>query len=391
MNTDTQPVSRRTALSQLAGGSLALAGWALLSQRVAQASPLQAGAEVIPWLDQPAENPVPQVIATQLVWEDLDSWVTPNEEFFSIAHYNRPEIDAKKWQLQVSGLVKKPLTLTLDQIKARPRQEVTYTLECSGNTGLPFFWGGIGNAKWAGTPLAPILKEAGVLDKGIEVVFWGADAGEETVREVKMMQNFARSMSLQDAMNPNNLLAYEMNGAALPAPNGYPLRLIAPGWYGIANVKWLTGIEVRDARFMNRFMARDYVTMRKEERKGGEPVWAETSVGRALLKSAPARVVKDGGKVQIQGAAWGQPIQKVEVKIDNGSWVQAQIDTKQTAPDAWVFWTLDWPNPKAGEHTITTRATDKQGNVQPAADDPRIANKQTYWESNGQITRKVKV
>jgi DMSO/TMAO reductase YedYZ molybdopterin-dependent catalytic subunit len=390
MNTDTRSISRRTALSHLAGGGLAIAGWALLSRQMAYAAPLQAGDEVIPWLDQPAENPVPQVIANQLVWENLDSWITPNEEFFSIAHYNRPVIDAKKWQLQVTGLVKKPLTLTLDQIKARPRQEVTYTLECSGNTGLPFFWGGIGNAKWAGTPLAPILKEAGVLDNGVEAVFWGADAGEETVREVKMMQNFARSMSLADAMNPNNLLAYEMNGAALPAPNGFPLRLIAPGWYGIANVKWLKGIEVRDTRFMNRFMARDYVTIRKEDRKG-ETVWTETSVGRALLKSAPARVVKNGSKFTIQGAAWGAPIQKVEVKVDNGPWVQGQLDTKQTAPDAWVFWTLDWSNPKSGEHTITTRATDKQGNVQSAADDPRIANKQTYWESNGQITRKVKV
>jgi DMSO/TMAO reductase YedYZ molybdopterin-dependent catalytic subunit len=293
--------------------------------------------------------------------------------------------------LQVSGLVKKPLTLTLDQIKARPRQEVTFTIECSGNTGLPFFWGGIGNATWAGTPLAPILREAGVLEGGIEVVFWGADAGEETVGDTTMTQNFARSMSLADAMNPKNLLVYEMNGAALPAPNGYPLRLIAPGWYGIANVKWLTGIEVRDRRFMNRFMAREYVTLRKEERTGSEPVWAETSVGRALLKSAPARVVREDGQLRIEGAAWGAPIQKVEVKTDNGPWVPARIDAKQTAPDAWVFWTLDWPSPKAGEHSITSHATDKQGNVQPAADDPRIANKQTYWESNGQITRRVKV
>ncbi len=388
---DTRTISRRTALTQLTGGGLALAGVMLLNRQIAHAVPLQAGAEVIPWLDQPAENPVPQIIANQLVWEDLDSWITPNDKFFSIAHYNRPTIDAKKWQLSVAGLVKKPLTLTLDQIKARPRQEVTFTIECSGNTGLPFFWGGIGNAKWAGTPLAPILKEAGVLDKGIEVVFWGSDAGEETVRDVKMMQNFARSMSLADAMNPNNLLAYEMNGAPLPPDNGFPLRLIAPGWYGIANVKWLTGIEVRDTRLMNRFMARDYVTIRKEDRKGREPVWAETSVGRALLKSAPARVVRQDGKVRIEGAAWGAPLKQVEVKIDNGPWQHATLDTSQKGDFTWTFWTLDWPNPKAGEHAVTTRATDKQGNVQPAADDPLIANKQTYWESNGQITRKVKI
>ena len=245
MNTNTRfisrsRISRRTALSQLAGGGITLAGWALLNRHVALAAPLQVGDEVLPWLDQPAENPVPQVIANQLVWEQTDSWITPNDKFFSIAHYNRPAIDAKKWQLEVTGLVKKPLTLTLDQLKTRTRQDVTFTVECSGNTGLPFFWGGVGNAKWAGTSLAALLKEAGVLDKALEVVFWGSDEGEETVREAKIKQNFARSMSVADAMNPNHLLAYEMNGAALPAANGFPLRLIAPGWYGIANVKWLS-------------------------------------------------------------------------------------------------------------------------------------------------------
>ncbi len=390
MNTDTQLISRRTALSTLAGGGVALAGWALLNRSVAQAKPLQAGDEVLPWLDQPADNPVPQVIANQLVWEKADSWITPNDKFFSIAHYNRPAIDAKKWQLEVTGLVKKPMTLTLDQVKTRPRQEVIYTLECSGNTGLPFFWGGIGNAKWAGTPLAPLLKEAGVLDKGIEAVFWGSDEGEETVREIPMKQNFARSMSLQDAMNPNNMLCYEMNGAALSTDHGFPVRLITPGWYGIANVKWLKRIEVRDTRFMNRFMARDYVTIRKEARKG-QTVWSETSVGRALLKSAPARVVSKDGKMTIQGAAWGAPIKQVEVKIDTGPWQRAALDTTQKGEFAWTFWTLDWPTPKAGEHTITSRTTDTAGNIQPAAEDALIANKQTYWESNGQITRRVKI
>ena len=220
-------ISRRRLLT---AGSATLVGLALSHWPLAVlAAPLQAGEEVLPWLDQPADNPVPQVISNQLVWEKLDAWVTPNDKFFSIAHYNRPEIDAKKWQLEITGLVKKPLTLTLDQIKARSRQELNYTLECSGNHGLPFFWGGIGNAKWTGTALATLLKEAGVMDNALEVVFWGSDAGEETVREIKMTQNFARSMSVADALNPNNMLCYAMNGAELPKPNGYPLRLIAPG------------------------------------------------------------------------------------------------------------------------------------------------------------------
>ena len=224
-----------------------------MATRHAYAFPSRPARKSFDWLDQLPPNPVPEVIKNQLVWEDLDSWITPNDKFFSIAHFNRPIIDASTWKLEIDGLVKKPMTLTLADIKARPRQEVTFTIECSGNHGLPFFNGGIGNARWAGTPLAPILKEAGVLESGIEVVFWGTDEGEialqDDIRDVKFKQNFARSMSLADAMDPNNILCYEMNGAPLPADNGFPLRLIAPGWYGIANAKWLKRIEVRDRRF----------------------------------------------------------------------------------------------------------------------------------------------
>ena len=339
-------------------------------------------------------NPAPEVIKTQLVWEDLDSWITPNDKFFSIAHFNRPDIDAAAWKLKIDGQVKKPLTLTLDDLKRRPRQEVTFTVECSGNTGLPFFHGGVGNARWAGTPLGPILKEVGVLDSGIEVVFWGTDEGEITlkddIRDIKFKQNFARSMSLVDASDPNVILCYEMNGAPLPQPNGFPLRLIAPGWYGIANTKWLKRIEVRDRRFESMLMGRNYVTLREEDHDG-ETVWAETSVGRARIKSAPAKVTQVGNAYQILGAAWGAPIEKVEVKIDDGPWTPAVIDKTDQAQFAWKIWSLDWPHPATGEHAVTSRAIDASGNVQPAMDDPWIAKKHTYWESNGQVTRRVHI
>jgi DMSO/TMAO reductase YedYZ molybdopterin-dependent catalytic subunit len=370
-------------------GSAALAGLAILhASRLVQAFPSRPGDEVIPWLDQPPENPVPQVVANQLKWEELDSWITPNERFFSVAHYDRPTIDENGWTLHIGGLVKRPLTLTLNELRARPRQEVTFTLECSGNHGFPWFLGGIGTARWAGTPLAPLLAEAGLLESGIEVVFFGNDAGEEVVRDIKMPQHFARSMSLADAMNPNNLLCYEMNGAPLPQANGFPLRLIAPGWYGIANVKWLRRIEVRDTRFMGRFMARDYVTIREEQRDG-EQVWTETSVGRSLLKSAPAKVTRNDGNHRIIGAAWGAPIARVEVRIDSGPWLPATIDGSEDAEFAWKIWSLDWADPAPGEHTVTSRAIDMAGQIQPAMDDPRIANKHTYWESNGQVTRRI--
>lgn len=364
---------------------------ASFQSRIAYAFPTRAGEEVIKWLDQLPPNPVPQVIKNQLVWEDLDSWVTPNDKFFSIAHFDRPVIDESTWKLEIGGSVKKPTALTLADIKARTRQEVTFTVECSGNTGLPFFNGGIGNARWAGTPLAPILMEVGVLDSGIEVVFWGTDKGEiKRADDVKFTQNFARSMSLADALDPKNILCYEMNGTALPADNGFPLRLIAPGWYGIANVKWLKRIEVRDQRFVNQFMGRDYVTLREEEHNG-ETVWMETSVGRARLKSAPARVTHIGNDYRIVGAAWGAPIERVDVKIDDGPWMPATIDETEKADFAWKIWSVDWPKPSAGEHTVTSRAVSTGGQVQPAMDDPVIAKKHTYWESNGQVTRRIAI
>jgi DMSO/TMAO reductase YedYZ molybdopterin-dependent catalytic subunit len=410
---ESQDMSRRTLLK---GGGAAFAGLTVL--QVAgppRAFPDQSGGQVIPWLDQPAENPVPNDVRNLLRWEELDSWLTPADEFFVVKHYNEPVLDAAAWRLDIAGLVSRPHSLTLADLKARPRREVDFTLECSGNTGLPFFIGGVGNARWAGAPLAPILKHAGVLKDGIEVVFWGADAGEVTIRDnsgvlgpgttgavtpdgaggldLTITERFARSMSLEDALSPDNLLCYEMNGVPLPVEHGFPVRLIAPGWYGVANVKWLTHIEVIDHRFQGRFMARDYVTFR-EEMRDGEKVWTFTSVSHDRLKSAPAKVTRHGNRYTIMGAAWGAPIAKVEVRIDDGPWLPARLERqpsrrKSAREFAWTFWRLHWGKPTAGEHTITSRAFDVDGNVQPAPEDPVIANKVTFWESNGQITRRV--
>ena len=245
-------------------------------------------------------------------------------------------------------------------------------------------------ARWAGRALAPILEEAGIGEGGIEVVCYGADAGEEQIRDVKVRAPFARSLSVPDATRPELLLCYEMNGQPLPRENGFPLRLVAPGWYGVASVKWLERVEVRDARYEGRFMGRDYVTVREEE-LGGRKLAVETSVGRALLKSAPARVTRLGDRHRITGTAWGGPVARVEVRIDGGEWTQATIDRAEEAEFAWKVWTLDWPAPSPGEHAITSRAADAAGRVQPAADDPTIANKPTYWESNGQVTRRVRI
>ena len=360
----------------------------LLSPWAVYAFPSREGEVLIPFADQP---PTPPSERGLLDWNEFDSFITPNDKFFNVSHYGKPEVNLETWRLEVSGLVENPLTLTIEDIKARPKQDVTFTLECSGNHGFPTFTGGIGNAKWGGTPLAPILKEAGIRENGIEVIFFGHDVGEEERRDVKMRQNFARSLSVEDALQDTNILCYEMNGEPLPHPNGAPLRLITPGWYGIACVKWLKRIEVRDTRFMGRFMGRDYVTIREEKRPDGESVWMETSVGRTKLKSLAAKVTRIGDTYRIYGAAWGAPIETVEVRIDDGAWQTATIDPEEDAEFAWKIWHLDWNNPPNGEHTVVSRAIDTAGNVQPAADSDYITGKHTYWESHGQVVRRVNI
>jgi DMSO/TMAO reductase YedYZ molybdopterin-dependent catalytic subunit len=360
----------------------------LSSPWFAHAFPRRDGEQVLPFIDQPAAPP--REGFNLLKWEELDSWITPTPKFFRVSHYNEPQIAEAGWKVEITGLVEQPGAYTLAELKSRPRAEVIFTVECSGNHGLPWFIGGIGNARWAGTPLAPILQAARIRPGASEIVFVGADEGMETIRDIKVKQNFARSMSVEDAMSPANLLCYEMNGAPLPPAHGFPARLIAPGWYGVANVKWLKRIEVRDTRFMGRFMGRDYVTIREEER-GGETVAVETSVGRARLKSAPAKVTAKDGRYRIYGAAWGGPVAKVEVAIDGAGWRDATIDPTYDSPYAWKIWTIEWPSPTPGEHTITSRAIDKAGNVQAAPTDPIIARKKTYWESFGWVTRKVRI
>ena len=185
-----------------------------------------------------------------------------------------------------------------------------------------------------------------------------------------------------------------MNGERLPPEHGFPVRLIAPGWYGVANVKWLTRIEVTNQRWAGRFMARDYVTIREQQRDG-QTVWTFATVKHGRLKSAPAKVTRaNNNQYAIMGAAWGAPIAAVEVQIDAGPWMATTLRTPvsrgTTLRDfSWVFWSFDWRMPASGEHAIRSRAFDMDGNVQPAPDDPFLASKRTYWESNGQITRRV--
>jgi DMSO/TMAO reductase YedYZ molybdopterin-dependent catalytic subunit len=412
-------VARRTVLK--GGAAAALSGLTVFSvagpARAFPAAAVDSGGVVVPWLDQPPPPPpaLDGILAHPLVWEDIE-YLTPNEKFFTVKHYNQPQLSAAAWRLEVTGLVAHPQRLSLADLKGKPRRAVTFALECSGNTnGAPFAIGLIGNARWAGASLREVLKKARPLEAGIEVVFWGADKGQVTIRDntgvtgagltgtvaddgaggpdLTITEQFARSMSVDDAMNAENLLCYEMNGAPLPPDHGAPVRLIAPDWYGVANVKWLTRIEIRDSRFQGRFMARDYVSIREEQRNG-ETVWTFTSVTHKRLKSAPAKVTRTGDRYTFLGAAWGGPIAKVEAQIDNGPWQATKLlrnpsPTTNRDDAAWSFWTLDWGTPAPGEHAVRSRAYDKDGNVQPTPEDPYLTSRRTFWEHNGQITRRV--
>jgi hypothetical protein len=142
-------------------------------------------------------------------------------------------------------------------------------------------------------------------------------------------------------------------------------------------------------------MARDYVTFREHTDDAGNTTWTFENVGPFRLKSAPAHVVRNGNSYRIIGVAWGGPIDSVEVSVDGGGWQLAELTEARRSRSggglAWRFWTLDWGTPAAGQHTITSRAISRDGQVQPAPTDPIIADKRTYWESNGQITRTVMI
>lgn len=380
-----QPQLTRRAV--ISGGISAFALAQLPASLFALADSGDSG-QFVPFLD---EQPV-NAKRPMLKWEDLRDWITPLDQFFAVSHYHTPKVDLDSWRLRVEGLVDHPIELSLEQIKSRPKKELVATLECSGNGASPSFMGAVGNARWSGTSLAALLKECGVQADAVEAAFWGADSGKEKIRDTEYDQNFARSLSKADAMRDDILLAWEMNGQPLAADHGAPLRLIVPGWYGIAWVKWLSRIELRDRRLMNRFMARDYVTIRGEKH-GDQTEWKETSVGPMNVKSLLGRVTRQpDGSLRITGAAWAQdPIKSVELRIDDGPWKPVQLDEQDHAPHAWTFWSLDWKNPTPGEHMLVCCATDVAGHMQPSADDDVIKLKKTYWEANQQYPRRIKL
>jgi DMSO/TMAO reductase YedYZ molybdopterin-dependent catalytic subunit len=307
--------------------------------------------------------------------EALHYDLTPVGLHYLLTHFDIPAIDAASWRLGVRGRVGRPLSVELDALRARPRRTVRMTMECAGNgrarldprpVSQPWLVEAVGTAEWTGVPLHAVLEEAGVDPAAVEVVFTGADHGVERGVE----QDYQRSLPVAEAMRDEVLLAYEMNGMPLPPQHGYPLRLVVPGWYGMAHVKWLRDIAVVDVPFDGFQQAVAY-RLRQEAGEAGEPV--TRMAPRALLAPpgfpdfmSRTRVVHPGA-VPLEGRAWSGlgPVEHVEVSLDAGqTWAPAVLEGPSQHRWAWRRWTFTW-QATVGRYTLSARAVDAEGRTQP--------------------------
>ena len=309
----------------------------------------------------------------------LDAPITPTERFYVRNHFSLvPQIDAAAWGLKVGGLVRQPLELSFDELLSLPSRESIVTLECAGNSrsyltpaaeGIGFSHGAVSTARWKGVPLSLVLERAGANKDALEVVFHGADTGEEEEDGVVYSTElpYARSLPLATAMRPELLLAWEMNGKPLTPDHGFPLRLLVPRWYGMASVKWLTRIKVVDKPFEGFFQKRRYVFIDEgvEDDPARKPV---TTLKVKSIVTAPrhGEVIQPGGYV-IRGFAWSGvgEVTKVEVTTDGGrNWSEAKL-LGASEHNAWRQWEFPWTTKEQGHFIFMARATDSAGNRQP--------------------------
>jgi len=353
----------------------------------------------VPFTDIPASfvaNP-PGGTRRLLDFRTLDGFLTPADRFFFIQHYNIPDVAVATYRLKFTGLVQKPTELSLADLQAMPSVDVVNGYECSGNSARSL-QGLCSNGRFTGVRLRDVLRRVGVGASAREVIFFGADRGSEDVvfrqNTFKVQQQFARSITLEHATSPEPLLAWALNGQPLAREQGSPLRLIMPGWYGVANVKWLSEIRLQEDRFLGNFQARWYRTLRAVGGSGeltdADTQFIETEVTRLNVKSIIARVRQRGGAHEVMGVVLndGTPLRSVEVKVDDGPWQRAAFDPANTQY-SWKLFTFRWDGATPGEHTLVSRATDAKGTVQPTTAD--LARKKTFLEDNAQFPRTVRV
>ncbi len=301
--------------------------------------------------------------------------LTPVGLHYLLTHYDIPAVDPATWRLRVDGLVERPLELSLDDVRSRPAMDLAVTMECAGNgraliephvVSQPWLLEAVGTASWRGTPVGPLLEEAGLDDAASDVVFIGLDRGVEGGEE----QEYARSLPLAELLGGDALLAYEVNGVPLPPQHGFPLRLLVPGWYGMTSVKWLGRISVQDEPFDGYQMRHSY-RVRLEEDEEGEPL--ERIRPRALMvppgiPDFPSRIrFVRAGPCPIEGRAWSgeADLAGVEVSTDGGeTWAEAELGEATLGRWAWRSWSFEW-SATPGEHELCCRARDAAGREQP--------------------------
>jgi DMSO/TMAO reductase YedYZ molybdopterin-dependent catalytic subunit len=382
--------SRRDVLK----GGLAVAGFGVLGLPEWALPVLAAGETIVPFTDIPEnvrwDTPPDRRL---LDVRTIDGFFTPKDKYATTQHYGHPAVDPTTFKLKVSGLVNQSKAFSIDDLKKIGAKDLIAGFECSGNRGP--LQGLCGNGRWTGVPLKSVLDAAGVKPEAREFVFFGADHGEEEIewrtQKFKLDQQFGRSLNREKAMSAEPFLAWAMNGEPLTLHQGSPLRLIVPGWYGVANVKWLSEIHVQQDAYLGKYQARWYRTLRGEM-IDGEMKWVESAVTHMNLKSFVARVSKDGSAFKALGVILndGSPIKSVEVKVDDGPWQPATIDAATTKDRfSWKFFNYSWSGTTAGEHTIVSRVTDAAGHLQPTEKD--LENKKSFLEHNSQAPRKIMV
>ncbi len=304
--------------------------------------------------------------------EALRHDVTPAGLHYLLIHFDIPDADESQWKLEIGGHVGNRCALSLAELKALPAKTLRVTMECAGNgrgqlspryPSVPWLEEGVSTAEWTGVPLRLVLEKAALGPRAVELAFHGADSGFDAGIE----HHFARSLALEQAFHEDVLVAYAMNGAALPPQHGAPLRLVVPRWYGMASVKWLRAIEALEQPFDGLQQARSYHFRRSAGEKG-EPC---TLMRVNSLMAPPGipdfysrRRVVHAGPVEILGRAWSgaAQIERVEFGID-GHWAAAAVAAQRHA-SSWMLWKFSW-NAAPGEHQLACRATDAAGNTQP--------------------------
>jgi len=386
-------LSRRHALRQ----GLSLASLLTLSDSVLPV--LAQGETDVPFTDYPANFNAGGTGSPRRTFDirTLDGFAVPKDKFFVLQHLNQPQIDATAYRLKLSGMVNKPLELSLADLRKMRSTELVAGYECSGNS--PRAFQSLASCgRFSGVRLGDVLNHAGVGAKAREVVFLGTDRGESEVvfrqQTFKLNQQFGRSITLENALKPEPLLAWALNGEPLTVPQGAPLRVIMPGWYGVANVKWLAEIHLQEDRYLGNYQARWYRSVvglggTGEDADVGTQ-WMETEITRMHLKSTIARVRKRGNNHQIIGFVLndGTPLQSVEVRIDEGPWQKATLDPGNSKY-SWKLFTFSWEGAMPGPHTLISRVTDAEGNVQPTAEE--LKRKKTFLEDNSQFPRKITI